>query len=159
MPNELWKPIIDYEDLYDVSDLGRVRNSKTGRLLQPGKARGYLIVSLRKNNESKAFYIHQLVLLHFVGVRPDSFAASHLDANKNNNSVANLCWESYGKNNLRRNYHGESHVFAKLTAAQVLEIRELYKTKKFTQLQLGQQFGVARTTVGDIVRNNKWSHL
>lgn len=159
MPKELWKPIIDYEGSYEVSNLGQVRNSKTNQVLRPGSARGYLTVHLRKNNASKAFYIHQLVLRHFIGMRPDSFAASHLDANKNNNCVTNLCWESYGKNNLRRNYHGEAHVFAKLTAAQVLEIRELYKTKKFTQAQLGQQFGVGRTTVGDIVRNNKWSHL
>lgn len=157
MSEEIWKPIIDYEDLYEVSSYGRVR-SKT-RFLKPSSARGYEIVQLRKRSVSKPFYIHQLVLLHFVGPRPESFASSHMDGNKTNNNVTNLCWESYGKNNLRRNYRGESHAFAKLTEAQVLEIRELYKTKKFTQMQLGQRFGIARTTIGSIVRNEKWSHL
>ena len=42
---ELWLPIIGYEGLYDVSNLGRIRNSRTNKILRFGKHRqGYKLV-------------------------------------------------------------------------------------------------------------------
>lgn len=54
MKTETWKPIADYVGLYEVSNKGRVRNLKTGRILKPGNnGRGYLFVGLYKNGGCK----------------------------------------------------------------------------------------------------------
>lgn len=160
MSNEnLWKPVVDYEGLYEVSNQGRVRNCRTKRVLRPGSSRGYLIVMLRKDGKSLPLYVHQLVLKAFVGDRPINMAVSHIDGNKSNNDVENLCWESYGANNSRRNYRGESHIFAKVNSSQVQEIVSLYASRKYTQLELGKFFGLSRTQIGAIVRGEKWSHI
>lgn len=68
MQEEIWKDIKDYEGLYQVSNLGRVRsfprrgNYKTLHILKPGRTRkNYLKVSLTKNSINKPFSVHRLV--------------------------------------------------------------------------------------------------
>ena len=71
---EIWKPKKDYEGLYEVSNLGRVKslgngnsNNSKERILKPGKVRGgYLQVTLSKNREIKHFLIHRLVAEAFL---------------------------------------------------------------------------------------------
>jgi hypothetical protein len=62
---ELFKPIKDFEN-YEVSTLGRIRNSKTGKFLKFYEIRGYKRVDLQ-NAEKKAckFLVHRLVLETF----------------------------------------------------------------------------------------------
>lgn len=48
---------------------------------------------------------------------------------------------------------------AKLTEAQVLEIRRLHDECGVSQVQLGKRFGVDRTNVLAIVRRKTWTHL
>ena len=43
---EVWKDIVDYDEKYEVSSLGNVRNKKTGRILKPVVKGGYLSVGL-----------------------------------------------------------------------------------------------------------------
>jgi len=54
---------------------------------------------------------------------------------------------------------GEAHPSVKLTNDKVRKIRELYKTGKFTQKQLGFLYEVGRTNIGMIVRGKTWSHI
>ena len=58
---ELWKDIIDYEGLYQISNLGRVKNSRTGRILKSRKG----CIKLCKNGEGKKISINKLVFSHF----------------------------------------------------------------------------------------------
>lgn len=54
---------------------------------------------------------------------------------------------------------GEASGSAKLTAAQVVEIRALAQNG-FTQKAIGLRFGVSQVTVGDIaVRRKSWAHI
>ena len=53
----------------------------------------------------------------------------------------------------------ERHGAAKLTHAQVLIIRDLYDTKKYTQKQLSVEFGVHVNTINSIVNRKHWKHL
>lgn len=70
---ELWLPIIGYEGLYDVSNLGRIRNSRTNKILRLGKHRqGYKLVSLYKNKKEKTLLVHRLVAMAFIE-NPHSF--------------------------------------------------------------------------------------
>jgi predicted XRE-type DNA-binding protein len=54
---------------------------------------------------------------------------------------------------------GERAHLAKLTSVQVLEIRRLYDSGNFTQVQLAQKFGVDKSGISRIVTRKKWSHI
>ena len=58
MQNEIWKAIPGYENLYEVSNLGRVRNSKTQKVMSLSHtSQSYLKVALYKNKTSRdGFY-------------------------------------------------------------------------------------------------------
>jgi hypothetical protein len=51
---------------------------------------------------------------------------------------------------------GELNHQAKLTEENVKKIRTMYKTKQYTQKELASVFGVERTCIGKIVRNQRW---
>lgn len=106
MKKEFWKNIKDYENLYQGSNLGRVRSfdrwvkSKNGslrfckgRILKPViNGRGYLQVDLCKNGKVKKFLVHRLVAEAFLP-NPDNLPeVNHKDENKQNNNVENLEW-------------------------------------------------------------------
>ena len=96
--NEIWKTIENYET-YSVSDLGRVRNDTTGKILKGGKDNcGYLIVTLCKNGEKKKPFIHRLVARAFIPNPEIKGMVDHNDNDKTNNLLENLRWATNGEN-------------------------------------------------------------
>ena len=95
MKAEEWKQIVidDVEYDYSVSNYGRVRNDKTGRILKARKKQdNYLHVGLYKNKHGKQCYIHRLVASAFIP-NPNGYTdVNHIDENKSNNHVDNLEW-------------------------------------------------------------------
>lgn len=92
---EIWKPVVGYENLYEVSNFARVKSLKFGkeRILKPGTNRyGYLHVNLYKNNKRKDFLVHRLVAEAFIP-NPDNLPlVNHKDENPSNNFSTNLEW-------------------------------------------------------------------
>lgn len=87
--NEIWKPCPEYENIYEVSNLGNVRNKKTGRLRAPrSNGYGYMAVELW-NKTPKNKYVHRLVAGAFLG-EIDGYQVNHLDGDKANNNLWNL---------------------------------------------------------------------
>lgn len=81
-----------YEN-YEVTTTGEVINTKTGRVLKPGKGRnGYLLVVLCKNGKMKTFRIHRLVAEAFIPNPNNLPQVNHKDEDKTNNHVENLEW-------------------------------------------------------------------
>lgn len=144
--NEVWKPIPDY-DGYEVSNKGRVRSNKYGdwRVLKPRlKKRGYYSVCLRRDNKSRNFDIHYLVLLAFVGPRPESMFVCHLDHNPAHNCLSNLEYNTPSENNYQTIRAGNDGTHGRsLTAEQVRTIRN----SPLSNPQLATQFGVNTETV------------
>ena len=95
---EVWKDIVGYEGLYQVSDWGNVRSlnyNHTGktRLLKPAKdSRGYLYVCLSKGGKQKFMSVHRLVAKAFIPNPLNLPVINHRDENPANNVVDNLEW-------------------------------------------------------------------
>lgn len=89
---EVWKnvSIPNYEHFL-VSNLGRVRNSKTGNFITIGdNGRGYCNCRLKANGISKTVYVHRLVAEAFLPNWDPKLQVNHIDKNKKNNRADNL---------------------------------------------------------------------
>lgn len=84
---------------YEVSDEGRVRFKKTGKILKPDWTnKGYAKVALWNGEKYLKRYIHRLVAIAFIP-NPDELAqVNHIDEDKSNNCVNNLEWCSQDYN-------------------------------------------------------------
>ena len=93
MKNEIWKPIINYERFYEISNFGRVKSYYKKELILKQKLNNnYLYVGLHKDSISKNKKIHQLVAIHFLNHEPNGMklVINHKDLNKLNNFYDNL---------------------------------------------------------------------
>lgn len=88
--DEIWCDIPDYEGVYEVSNLGRVRRIKTGRILKPSTSSGYFGVLLCINGVQTYNKIHTLVMKAFVGTRPNGYHTNHKNGIKKDNRLDNL---------------------------------------------------------------------
>lgn len=97
---EIWKNIKRYENLYKVSNWGRVKSARNNILLKLHiQKNGYLRVSLSKNGKIKYYNIHRLVAEAFIP-NPNNYPIiNHIDGNKKNNNVKNLEFCTYSHNN------------------------------------------------------------
>lgn len=113
MEQEIWKPVDGFEDLYEVSNLGRVKSLNyhlTGkeRIIKPFKnKKGYLRVNLFRNGKQKKFLVHRLVATAFIPNPNNLPQVNHRDEVKTNNFVENLEFcdakynANYGTHNVR----------------------------------------------------------
>jgi hypothetical protein len=128
---EEWRFIQGFAN-YEVSDLGRVRNTRSGRILKQyiKGGGGYPSVALSQDGKGamKYRFVHRLIMIAFVGPVPDAMQVSHKDNDRMNSVLSNLCYETASENNQRKKAHGthqagERNPAAKFTWAMVDMIR------------------------------------
>ena len=96
---EIWRPVVNYESAYEVSNIGRVRSLKSGKLLKlRHKGKNYWKVRLYKEGVGKEHSIHRLVVEAFISPIPQGMVVNHKDENPANNCVENLEICSYQYN-------------------------------------------------------------
>lgn len=106
---EIWRPVVEYEGVYEVSSLGHVRS--VTRVSSEGKVRkgalrklstnnrGYLEFSTSWNHKRGCLLVHQVVAAAFISPRPNAASCVlHRDDDKFNNAVSNLYWGSQSEN-------------------------------------------------------------
>lgn len=144
----------DYEITYD----GQVINKHNGYILKGRlNSKGYLRVSIGK----KLMFIHRLVAEKYIPNPEGKEQVNHKDGNKLNNCADNLEWVSNkeNRNHAVENFlhlRGEDCPYAKLNWEAVEYIRA--NPDHLLQRELGEMFGVARTTIGDIVNYRTWKN-
>lgn len=181
---EIWKDVVKYEKSYQVSNLGNVRsvdrvvvqyNGAKKRAIpttykgQPLKltyrTNGYTYVVLCENNKPKKFNVHRLVAQAFISNPNNLPQVNHKDSVRDNNSVSNLEWVNNSSNqkhaflNGKRILKGEEVGNSKLTAEQVLWIREKRAKDNTSYEKIAKEVGVARETVRKIVLGVYWKHI
>lgn len=93
---ECWKDIEKYAGKYQISNYGRVRNSKGLIMSQRVRRDGYVCISLIKDGKYISEYVHRLVALAFVSYPSldGEYEVNHIDGVKINNNADNLEWIS-----------------------------------------------------------------
>lgn len=168
-----WKPVVGYEDLYEISSDGDVKRigksggAVVGRTLKAWlNKRGYPCVSLYDGSNRKLpKKVHHLVLEAFVGPKLPNTECRHLDGNKTNNHVSNLRWGTQEENRLDNKRLGVSsrpktinkgskHPMSKLTEEKVVEIRRLLGKEK--QKDIAKKFGISPSVISAIKCGRIW---
>ena len=118
---EKWKEIKNFESLYEVSDIGNVRNKKTKKLISKRCDKdGYEIVNLYNLGKIKTAKVHRLVAEAFLENIENKPCVDHINTIKNDNRLENLRWCTYkeNSNNILTKDHlkqgirkGENHPF------------------------------------------------
>lgn len=147
MEKEIWKPIVGYEGLYEISSLGRVKRlarvsvDSMGRTMPYkeqvltnyiSKQTGYPCVNLSKDGETKTQNIHRLIAIAFIPNPKGLPCVNHIDENRTNSVLSNLEWCDYSYNNsygaanrkrketLRNNLAGKHRTIYQFTTEGVL---------------------------------------
>jgi len=111
-----WKPVEQYEGLYEVSSNGEIRSvdrhiktnirhvqsrMQAGRIISQSKKKtGYMTVDLCKDGKVKTTLVHRIVANAFIPAEQGRRYVNHKDGNKTNNDVSNLEWVTSSENRL-----------------------------------------------------------
>ena len=100
---EIWKDVVGYEGLYQVSSEGVVKSLITNRFLSPTFSQnGYGIVCLCYNGDHKYCSVHRLVAETFIPNPENLPTVDHINRNKRDNRIENLRWASWSTQILNR---------------------------------------------------------
>lgn len=177
---EIWKPIVGYEGLYEISNYGNIRSMprvimrkdgkpyavKTIKVLKPCYDKdGYLRIELNNNGVAKKYYVHRLVANSFIPNNSNKSQVNHKNAVKDDNSIENLEWvtnqenrDHAVKNKLQPLQHGIKNPNVKLTVEKVLKIKRL-KREGIKPSVISKITNVPVSNVNNIINNYTWSWL
>jgi len=170
---EIWKDVVGYDGIYEVSDLGRIkslsryRGNGNGGYIMPDKIRrqsldsdGYLLVSLYIKGVSQKLKAHRITSQAFIPNPENKPEVNHKKGIKTDNRVSELEWNTEPENKKHAletglMAKGESHSSAKLTEKEVLEIR----ASNLSHTKLAEIYNTSRPNVTKIIRRYRWTHI
>lgn len=134
------------------------------RKMKPITGARYLCVGLQRDQKNHRFRIHGLVLLAFVGPRPEGLQGAHGNGNALDNRLANLSYKTFAENQADRHLHGtlphgEKSGTAKLTSANAIAIREEREAKGTPTRTLAQRYGVSMFSIRCVLTRKTWKHV
>ena len=169
---EVWRPAVGYRGLYEVSDSGRIRSLRSGRMMKQtlSGTTGYLVLNLCRPGAQKLHRVHQVVARAFLGRQRPGMEVDHVNAVKTDNRVSNLEYVTPQENDRRatamglkasgdrngsrthpeRRSRGEHHYAAKLSQRDVTAIRRLV-ANGVTQRAAAARYGVTPSHVSRII--------
>lgn len=167
--SEIYKDIAGFED-YQVSNFGNVKSkqkrrkgkscyyiSKEKPIKLNLKKSGYFEVVLTNESLKKTFSVHRLVAIAFIPNPDNKPQVNHINGIKNDNRIENLEWVTASENIIHAVDNGltNKNRFAKLTAKEVLEIRNL----KNKNTEIAKVYNVTRETISLIKNRKTWTHI
>lgn len=168
---ENWKDIKDYEGIYQVSNLGKLKSLdridcnggyRKGKILSQGNDKdGYKLVGLAKDGVTKTNKVHRLVSLHFICNPDNKPQVNHINGCVFDNRVENLEWATNSENlihsfkTLGRSSKGILNYGCTLTEKQVLNIFN----EKGKLREISKKYKVDKQIVSRIKSGYTWSFL
>ena len=97
---EMWKNIELLGNNYSASNIGNLKNNKTGRILKTFNYKGYRKKTFNYNGKTYAFFVHRLVLKAFNPIEnmDNEIQVHHINHNRIDNRVENLTWVTNKEN-------------------------------------------------------------
>lgn len=159
-----WLPVVGFEELYEVSNMGHVRNKK-GQILKTQVNRdGYAKIGFYVDGTKSYHVVHRLVAKAFIPNPEGKPQINHLDANRLNNRADNLEWCTHGENMHHafvlgnKDQKGSKNNGAKITEGVVLAIRQKVAEGKL-QKDIAAEYGLSKANVCLIVNRQTWKHI
>lgn len=145
------------EDGAIIGPSGKVLRSR------PSPSNGYLIVAVMVGGRAWTVPVHVIVAESWRGPRPPGYQVAHGRGGSSDNRPVNIRWATPGQNAADKVLHGtdprgERNGAARLTAAQVVAMREEYAARRATQAELAQRYGITRSAAALITRGQRWAH-
>jgi hypothetical protein len=169
--SEEWRPVVGWEGLYEISNLGVVRRASAGRLTYAGRIlkpcahnAGYVMVGFSAGARKERVLVHRVVALAFLGPVPPSQEVNHRNGLKTDNRLENLEYVSRARNleHAREiglySVTGEANPMAVLTAEQALEVRRLHASGLGYKC-IGKLLGRPWGTIRNVVKRKTWRHV
>lgn len=168
------KDVIGYEDIFSVTEDGKVYSKRTNKFLVQGTLKtGYKVISSKIGGRNGIYIcvrVHRMVAEAFIDNPENKPFVNHKDGNKINNNVDNLEWVTALENSqhawdtgliTKEMCQGERKGITSLTRDQVLYVRQVYTafSKEFGCRALARKFGVTHTVIVKIVNDITWKHI
>lgn len=177
---EIWKDIIGYEGIYQISNMGVVKSLekkvtsglgfcvREEKCLKPFITRkGYLHVRLYKDKNSKDFKVHRLVAVNFIPNPGNKPEVNHLNGDKKDNTILNLEWCTGSENIIHafsigtrvKQFGMLNNNPPKLNDKKVTEIKLMYNKGGTSMRKLAKKYGVDYALINRIVNGKSWPHV
>lgn len=161
--NEIYKSVIGYEGLYEVSNLGNVKRLKKlnnqherNSILKPFTTdKGYTRVQLFLNGKKKNHFVHRIVAEAFLENPCNKSQVNHINGKKNDNRLSNLEWSTPSENG-KHSYKILGRVpMRKIDVSKVEAIRKRYADgEKLTTL--AKEYDVSQATIWNMCIGNTY---
>lgn len=144
--NEIWRDVVGYEGLYQVSDQANVkslnyRRTGKGRVMKPSfDTNGYLVVFLSKGGERTLYKVDKLVAEAFIENPDNKPRICHINTIRADSRAENLCWAS--QKEIRNNATAKGRTSGRV-AAQVFCEGIIYNSIA----ECAEHYGVKRITM------------
>jgi hypothetical protein len=175
---EIWKDIKEFNNEYQISNLGRIRSKEAiiirsngipykreSKILKPAVDKGYLKGAVCLNKKLVRYKIHRLVADAFVNGKKDGLEVNHINGNKTDNNAQNLEWVTRSENmihavktGLLPVTRGSQRVQAKMDEQTVLKIYDL-RSKGLQRKLILSELGITINMYKDVIRGRTWKHV
>lgn len=164
--NEIWKNVDGYNGKYQVSNLGRVRNTNyrgTGEVrlvsIQEQKFTSYQYANLTYGKTTRTYLVHRLVALAFIDNPNNLEQIDHKNNNRTDNRVSNLRWVSRKTNNGRKHARLQRSLNSKPGEHKAITITKDDKVLQFrTQQEAADYIGCSRVLITKALQDTECHH-
>lgn len=151
---ERWLPCREFP-AYEVSNTGKIRNARTGRILKTYiNEKGYETVTLRKNNRQINIKVHRMIADAFCEQYYEGLDVTHKDRDRLNNRADNLEWRFRGHIQ-KRDYRRFGRLGNRSKAIRVMETGEVFMSIDECAHALGMSRSVISKCANDPYLENK----
>jgi hypothetical protein len=171
--DENWKPIPGFEGLYSASDFGRIRSEgrivpRIGRgtltiaskIIKTPPTKGYPRFNASINSIPQQIFVHQAVLLAFVGKPESGQEVRHKNGDRSDARLCNLEYGTRAENISDAKKHGTFPLHERRPGAKITrDTAKIIAESEASADELAAKFGVKRGTIQQIRRGETWAEF
>lgn len=148
----IWKPVVGYERIYEVSNEGQVKRLVNGKVKKPSDFDGYQAVCLFKNLKTERVFVHRIVASAFIENSENKPQINHKNGIKTDNRVENLEWCTQKENT---NHAVRTGLQKNFNQKAVLKIKDGVVVKEYPSIESTKHDGFNPNAIRHIVSETR----